>query len=116
MICLYDSAEAPFAAAGIRAAGRTGKVKISTFNGTPEMLKKVKKGDIIAMDVGENLEWIGYAIVDQSMRHHGGPRPVEERPRAGPRLRRTNISQAGTRQPRLGRHRTSAATQALGAG
>src|SRR4029079_12664438 len=71
VICLYDSAEAPFASAAIRASGRTGKVKISTFNGTPEMLKEVGKG-IISMDVGENLEWIGYAIVDQSLRIMGG--------------------------------------------
>ena len=77
VICLYDRAEAPFASAAIRAAGRTGKVKISTFNGTPEMLKEVKKGDIITMDVGENLEWIGYAIVDQSMRIMGGLTPVK---------------------------------------
>src|SRR4029450_5886008 len=76
VICLYDSAEAPFASAAIRAAGRTGKVKISTFNGTPEMLKEVGKG-IISMDVGENLEWIGYAIVDQSMRIMGGLAPVK---------------------------------------
>ena len=72
MICLYDSAEAPFAEAAIRAAGRTGKVKISTFNGTPSILKEVKKGDIVAVDVAENLDWIGYAIVDQSMRIMGG--------------------------------------------
>ena len=41
------------------------------------MLKEVKKGDIITMDVGENLEWIGYAIVDQSMRIMGGLTPVK---------------------------------------
>ena len=72
VICLYDSAEAPFAEAAIRAAGRVGKVKISTFNGTPTVLKDVKSGDIVTMDVGENLEWIAYAIVDQSMRLMGG--------------------------------------------
>ena len=29
------------------------------------------------MDVGENLEWIGYAIIDQSMRIIGGLKPVK---------------------------------------
>lgn len=77
VIALYDSAEAPFAEAGIRAAGRTGRVKISTFNGTPEILKKVKEGDIIAMDVGENLHWIAHGIMDQSMRILGGRKPVK---------------------------------------
>src|SRR3954454_13111117 len=96
VICLYDSAEAPFASAAIRAAGRTGKVKISTFNGTPEMLKEVKKGDIITMDVGENLEWIGYAIVDQSMRIMGAL-PAVKNARVPVRVfDKTNISQAGS--------------------
>ena len=77
VIALYDSAQVPFAAAAIRAAGRIGKVKISTFNGTPEILKMVKQGDIVTMNVGENLEWIGYAIADQSMRIMGGLAPVK---------------------------------------
>jgi ribose transport system substrate-binding protein len=77
VIALYDSAQAPFAAAGIRASGRADAVKISTFNGTPEILKEVKNGDIIAMDVGENLDWIAHAVMDQSMRIMGGLDPVE---------------------------------------
>jgi ribose transport system substrate-binding protein len=95
VIALYDSAEAPFAAAAIRAAGRTGKVKIATFNGTPEIMKDVKKGDIITSDVGENLEWIGYAIADQSMRIMGGLPAVKN---AHVPLRvfdKTNIASAG---------------------
>ncbi|HZO96126.1 MAG TPA: sugar ABC transporter substrate-binding protein [Gaiellaceae bacterium] len=95
VICLYDSAEAPFASAAIRAAGRVGKVKISTFNGTPEVLKDVEKGDIITMDVGENLEWIGYAIVDQSMRIVGGLRPVKSEHVPVRVFDRSNIAQAG---------------------
>jgi ribose transport system substrate-binding protein len=94
VICLYDSAEAPFALAGIRAAGKTGKVKISTFNGTPEMLKLVKQGSI-AMDVGENLEWIGYAIVDQSMRIIGGLPPVKSEHVPVRVFDSSNIAQAG---------------------
>jgi ribose transport system substrate-binding protein len=95
VICLYDSAEAPFASAAIRAAGRIGKVKISTFNGTPEILKEVKKNDIVTMDVGENLEWIGYAIVDQSMRIMGGL-PAVKNARVPVRVfDQSNISQAG---------------------
>jgi ribose transport system substrate-binding protein len=95
VICLYDSAEAPFAEAAIRAAGRTGKVKISTFNGTPEILKEVKKGDIVTSDVGENLEWIGYAIVDQSMRIMGGLPAVKNARVPVRAFDKTNIDQAG---------------------
>jgi ribose transport system substrate-binding protein len=96
VICLYDSAEAPFASAAIRAAGRIGKVKISTFNGTPEILKEVKKGDIVTMDVGENLEWIGYAIVDQSMRIMGGLPAVKNAHVPVRVFDQSNISQAGS--------------------
>jgi ribose transport system substrate-binding protein len=97
VICLYDSAEVPFAAAAIRAAGRIGKVKVSTFNGTPEMLKLVKQGDIVSMDVGENLEWIGYAIVDQSMRIMGGLKPVKSEHVPVRVFDGSNISQAGAK-------------------
>jgi ribose transport system substrate-binding protein len=95
VICLYDSAEAPFAEAAIRAAGRTGKVKISTFNGTPSVLKEVKKADIVTMDVAENLEWIGYAIVDQSMRIMGGLPPVKNARVPVRVFDKSNIAQAG---------------------
>jgi ribose transport system substrate-binding protein len=96
VICLYDSAEAPFAEAAIRAAGRTGKVKISTFNGTPSVLKEVKKADIVTMDVAENLDWIGYAIVDQSMRIIGGLPPVKNARVPVRVFDKSNISQAGS--------------------
>ena len=96
VICLYDSAEAPFAEAAIRAAGRTGKVKISTFNGTPNIMKEVKKGDIVSADVGENLEWIGYAIVDQSMRIMGGLKPVADEHVPVRLFDKSNIAQAGS--------------------
>ncbi|MHB1242015.1 MAG: sugar ABC transporter substrate-binding protein [Gaiellaceae bacterium] len=95
VIALYDSAEVPFVAAAIRASGRTGRVKVSTFNGTPEILKMVKQGDIVTMNVGENLEWIGYAIADQSMRIMGKLAPVKNARVPVRVFDRTNISQAG---------------------
>ena len=97
VIALYDSAEVPFVAAAIRAAGRIGRVKVSTFNGTPEMLTLVKQGDIVNMNVGENLEWIAYAVVDQSMRIMGGLRPVKNARVPVRVFDRSNIAQAGPR-------------------
>jgi ribose transport system substrate-binding protein len=96
VICLYDSAEAPFAEAAIRAAGRTGKVKISTFNGTPSVLKDVKSGAIVSMDVAENLDWIAYAIIDQSMRIMGGLPAVKNAHVPVRVFDSTNIAQAGS--------------------
>jgi ribose transport system substrate-binding protein len=95
VIALYDSAEVPFVSAAIRASGRTGRVKVSTFNGTPEILKLVKQGDIVNMNVGENLEWIGYAIVDQSMRIMGGLKPVKNARVPVRVFDKSNIGQAG---------------------
>jgi ribose transport system substrate-binding protein len=97
VIALYDSAEVPFVAAAIRAANKIGKVKVSTFNGTPEMLKLVKQGDILSMNVGENLEWIGYAVVDQSMRIMGGLKPVKNARVPVRVFDRSNIAQAGAK-------------------
>lgn len=97
VIALYDSAEVPFVAAAIRASGRIGRVKVSTFNGTPEILKLVKQGDIVNMNVGENLEWIGYAVADQSMRIMGGLKPVKNARVPVRVFDRTNIGQAGAR-------------------
>jgi ribose transport system substrate-binding protein len=87
----------PFVAAAIRAAGRTGRVKVSTFNGTPEILKMVTQGDIVNADVGENLEWIGYAIVDQSMRVMGGLKPVKNARVPVRVFDKSNIAQTGPR-------------------
>ena len=68
---------AQYAAAGITAAGKTDKVKISTFNGTPFALKMIQDGNIVAMDVGENLDWLGWADMDQALRILVGAKPVQ---------------------------------------
>jgi ribose transport system substrate-binding protein len=67
VINLYDSAQAPQTEAAIKALSRD-DLKIATFNGTPDILKLIKPGSVIEMDVGENLEWIAYAAVDQHLR------------------------------------------------
>ncbi|WP_414476328.1 sugar ABC transporter substrate-binding protein [Microvirga sp. M2] len=43
------------------------RVKIATFNGTPAILDLVRQGKI-DMDIGENLDWIGHAVIDAEMR------------------------------------------------
>jgi ribose transport system substrate-binding protein len=78
VIALYDSAEAPFAVAGINAAGAASRVKVVTFNGTPSVLKMVQDGSPVVMDVGENLDWIARAILDQHMRLMAGLKPVKD--------------------------------------
>jgi ribose transport system substrate-binding protein len=51
----------------ITITGRTDKVKVATFNGTPFAIGMVQEGKI-DLDVGENLDWIGRAVVDAEMR------------------------------------------------
>lgn len=63
------------AATAIGVAGRTGKVKIATFNGTPAVLDQIASGDTVAMDVGQNLAQIGYANMDQAFRLLSGMSP-----------------------------------------
>ena len=50
------------------AAGREGDVRISTFNGTPFVLEMIQDGDIVAMDIGESLDWIAHATIDGYLR------------------------------------------------
>ena len=40
---------------------------IDAFNGTPFVLGLVQQGQV-EMDIGENLDWIGHAIIDAEMR------------------------------------------------
>ncbi len=51
----------------ITITGRSDKVKVATFNGTPFAVGMVQAGKI-EVDIGENLDWIGHAVVDSEMR------------------------------------------------
>ena len=76
LIPIYDSMS-QFAVPAIVAANRAERVKIATFNGTPFVLKMIQDEDIVAMDVGENLSWIGWASMDQAFRVIAGREPVQ---------------------------------------
>jgi ribose transport system substrate-binding protein len=67
VIPIYDSMAIP-AQAAVRAAGKATSVKISSYNGTPDVLKLIQDGDIMAADMGENINWLAYATIDQSLR------------------------------------------------
>jgi len=75
LIPIYDSMS-QFAVPAIVAAQRAGRVKISTFNGTPFVLRMLQEDDVVAMDVGEDLAWIGWASMDQAFRVVAHERPV----------------------------------------
>lgn len=66
------------AAPGIQAAGKAGKVHIVTFNGTPAVLNMIQTGNIVTADAGENVNWLGYAFMDQAMRLLSGVKPIAD--------------------------------------
>jgi ribose transport system substrate-binding protein len=95
VLALYDSVEVPGTVAAIRAANAANRVKVATFNGTPAILKMIKDGDIVEMDVGEDIRWIAYAVMDQDMRLLAELSPVKD-PKLGIRVfDDSNIDEAG---------------------
>ena len=75
VIATYDSMS-QFAVPAIVAAGKADEIKIAAFNGTPFVLGMIQDGEVVAMDVGENLAWVGWASMDQAFRVVAGERPV----------------------------------------
>jgi ribose transport system substrate-binding protein len=93
--CLYD-AMVQTAVPGVQIAGKAGKVKVVSYNGSTFALKYIQDGNIMAMDVGEPTVWIGYAVMDQAFRILSGAKAL---PREGTPIRvfdKGNISEAGT--------------------
>jgi ribose transport system substrate-binding protein len=76
VIPIYDSMT-QFVVPAITAANKVGKVFVATFNGTPFVLKYIQEGDIVRMDIGESLHWIGYAFMDTDARLLAGEKLPE---------------------------------------
>lgn len=73
IIVMYD----PMTQFVVPAVTLTGsKAKIDGFNGTPFAIGLVQQGKI-DMILGENLDWIGHAIVDADLRRMCGMTPVK---------------------------------------
>jgi ribose transport system substrate-binding protein len=79
----------------VQTLGKTGQVKVVSYNGSPYALKYIQDGDIVAMNVGEDTVGIGYASMDQAFRILLGKPTVDERTP----IRiwdKTNVNEAGT--------------------
>jgi ribose transport system substrate-binding protein len=77
----------------VQAVGKTGRVKVVSFNGSPFALNDVRTGSM-TMDASENTRWIGFADVDQAFRLLAGLPPVDE---TAPLrvMDKSNVTQAG---------------------
>jgi ribose transport system substrate-binding protein len=96
VIPIYDSMS-QFVVPAITAAGRTGKVHIATYNGTPFVMGYLEQGKAVRFEVGENLNWLGYAYIDAEARILAGvkiPRQFNEHT-ALRAFTSANIKQAG---------------------
>jgi len=62
---VYDSMS-QFIVPAIQIAGSS--AKIVSYNGTPFVLDMMRDGDIVEMNVGESLGWVGMAGIDADMR------------------------------------------------
>lgn len=63
---IYDSMSA-FVVPALTLSNRE-DVRIASYNGTPFTLDLLRDGDLMEMNVGESLSWVGYAAVDGMMR------------------------------------------------
>jgi ribose transport system substrate-binding protein len=73
-------------------------VKIASFNGTPAVMKLIQDGNVMAMDAGENIAWLGYSEMDQAGRILTGVGVISDGNEATP-LRvftKDNIDETGT--------------------
>jgi ribose transport system substrate-binding protein len=70
---VYDSMS-QFIVPAIQIAGSS--AKIVSYNGTPFVLDMMRDGDIVEMNVGESLGWVGMAGTDANMRLLCGLSPV----------------------------------------
>src|SRR5262249_55789674 len=63
---IYDSMSA-FIVPALTLSNRN-DVRIASYNGTPFTLDFLRDGDLMEMNVGESLSWVGYASIDGIMR------------------------------------------------
>jgi ribose transport system substrate-binding protein len=94
VIPIYDGAS-QFVIPGIVAAGRSGKVKIATYNGTPFVLNDIGTKNTVAMDVGESQAWIAHANMDQVLRMITGHKPLPDAETPIRVFNQSNIAEAG---------------------
>jgi ribose transport system substrate-binding protein len=76
IIVMYDSMS-QFVVPAVEITGAQDRVKIDAFNGTAFVLGLVQQGKV-QMDIGENLDWVGHAIIDAEMRILCGLEPVKD--------------------------------------
>jgi ribose transport system substrate-binding protein len=89
---VYDSMS-QFIVPAIQIAGSS--AKIVSYNGTPFVLDMMRDGDIVEMNVGESLGWVGMAGTDADMRLLCGLDPVTKLNTPAYIFSKENVATAG---------------------
>lgn len=87
---------APYAANGVTLASQAGTAKIVSYNGTQSVLNTLEKGSPVKVDVGEPLNWLAYAFMDQAFRILAGTDPVANEHTPIRVFTTTNVKVTGT--------------------
>jgi len=64
---VYDGMT-PNLVSGITQAGKQSRVSIIAYNGTASVMQMIQRKNIVVAEIGEPLEWLGWANVDQALR------------------------------------------------
>lgn len=67
---------AQFAVPAIKAAGKADRVRVGSINAVAGNLALIQKSDVQAVDVGNNNQWFGWAMVDRTLRAINGDAPA----------------------------------------
>ena len=94
VIPIYDPMS-QFVIPAITATSKTNKIHIATFNGIPAVLALVASGPDVKMDVGENMEWLAYANLDEIFRVMLGQPPLADEKTALRVFTTDNIADTG---------------------
>ena len=74
VVAPIDSA-ATFVSEGVRSAGKTGKVKVSGYEGDPDAVQRIRDNDVQAATIADPPEWMGWQAVDALARAFAGQDP-----------------------------------------
>lgn len=72
---VYDSMML-YVESAVLSSGKVGQVQTASFNGTPAILKLMQDGDVVAMDVGEDVSWLAWSTLDEAGRILTGNSPT----------------------------------------
>jgi ribose transport system substrate-binding protein len=77
VVPVYDGAT-QFLASGVLQASATDRIKIVAYNGTASVLKMLQDKKMVVAEIGEPVEWLGWANTDQALRILAGEQPITD--------------------------------------